>query len=251
MGPRLQPRRFSLASDVGGAAGGRGVSAELAVAGVEWVSPARRRVRGLASSWLTGLAPGTAVPVWWERGSLKAPPAGVPLILVGPGTGVAPLRALLQRRGEERAAALKTAAAAAPDPAVPSLPLPPPSMLFFGCRAPDADFYFRSDWEACLAAGVLAPETGLNAAFSRAAGTPKTYVTDLIRSPPAAPAVWAALAHGGAWVYVSGSARKMPGDVATAFAAVAAAEGGMREADAVAWVRRLQAGGRYWVEAWS
>jgi sulfite reductase alpha subunit-like flavoprotein len=239
-GPRLQPRRFSLASDVGGAHGRGGARAELAVAGVEWVSPGRRRVRGLASAWLAGLPPGASLPVWWERGSLKAPPADVPLILVGPGTGVAPLRALLQRRGAERAAAAAAATG----------PLPPPATLFFGCRSPAADYYFRADWEALLESGVLDPDTGLNVAFSREAGRERVYVTDLMRSAPVARALWAAL-QAGAWVFVCGSARKMPGDVAAAFAGVGVIEGGMSDEDAKAWVRGLQAGGRYWVEAWS
>jgi sulfite reductase alpha subunit-like flavoprotein len=246
LGPRLQPRRFSLASDVRRARRVPESSTtpsttdlDLLIAAVEWTSPCRRRVRGLASTWLTGLRPGTALPVWWERGSLRSPPPGVPLILVGPGTGVAPLRALLQRRAADLASA--TAAGAHP--------LPPPSFLFFGCRAPDADYYFRTEWEAAVAAGVLDGESGLHAAFSRAPGLPKTYVGDAIRA--ASGALWRALVEQGAWVYVCGSARKMPGDVADAFAGVAAAEGGLDEAGAKGCVRRLQAQGRYWVEAWA
>jgi len=247
VGPRLQPRRFSLASDVGGAAGRGGTTAELAVAAVAWVSPARRRVRGLASAWLAALPPGASFPVWWEAGSLRAPPRDVPLILVGPGTGIAPLRAMLQRRAAEREDAQQAG----------SLP-PPPCTLFFGCRSAGADFYFRADWEAARASGVLDPVTGLNVAFSRPEGgggeeeaPRRQYVTDLIRSPPAAAALWAALSSAGAWVYVSGSARKMPGDVAAAIADVGVREGGMGEEEARAWVRGLQAGGRYFVEAWS
>ena len=136
------------------------------------------------------------VAVWVEMGSLRMPrlPA-VPLLLIGPGTGVAPFRAFLEERqamsevqAEAAAAklhwpqlgpcsdadnkegpleavdpAMSSSAVAVPQqldgPAVPPLPpLPPPlaaCCLFVGCRSAQADCYYLEQWQALQAAGVL------------------------------------------------------------------------------------------------
>lgn len=65
------------------------------------------------------------VPLWLEKGSLSLPPADVPLVCVGPGTGVAPFRSMLQQR-----AALQRSQPVAP------------SLLFFGCRYRDKDYLY-------------------------------------------------------------------------------------------------------------
>jgi NADPH-ferrihemoprotein reductase len=66
--------------------------------------------------------------VWIERGSLALPPADVPTICVGPGTGVAPFRSFMH----ERAALLQSGAAVAP------------SVLLFGCRNEAKDFLYAA-----------------------------------------------------------------------------------------------------------
>lgn len=128
-------------------------------------------------------------------------------------------------------------------------PRPAPCTLFFGCRSEAGDFYFRQEWEAMQAAGVLAaPPAGLVTAFSRDTAGSKVYVQHRIRERAAE--VWAAL-QAGAWVYVAGSADKMPAQVAEAFAEAVAAGGGLSGEEAAAYVRRLELTGRYQVEAWS
>lgn len=98
------------------------------------------------------------------------------------------------------------------------------------------------------AQGVLAPAPGgLVTAFSRDQAH-KVYVQDRIRAQGAH--AWAAL-QAGAWVYVAGSADKMPSAVAAAFEAVAAQHGGMQPAAAADFIRRMELTGRYQVEAWS
>lgn len=228
--PRLRPRRFSIAS---WRAEGRSI--DLCVAVVDYRTPHGRRARGLASGWLAGLAPGDTAPAWVEPGSLAPAPETVPLILVGPGTGVAPARSLLQRR-----AALAASADAA------GAPRPPPCHLFFGCRNREADCLYMDEFEGMVERGVLAPD-GLHVACSRD-GASKVYVTHLIKQ--ASSTLWAAL-EAGAWVVVAGSAKKMPADVRAAFEAVAVEAGGMDASGARAWLRRLVAAGRYSVEAWA
>jgi sulfite reductase alpha subunit-like flavoprotein len=229
--PRLQPRRFSAASSLLA----RPACVDLLVAVVEWATPGRRRRRGLCSSWLAGLPEGATVPVWAERGALRMPAdPGVPLILVGPGTGVAPFRAVLQERAAQRQRGL------APPPA--------PCVLAFGCRSAAADFYCRGEWEEMREGGTLGGAGGgLLVAFSRDQEA-KVYVTHRIREHGGE--LWAALA-GGAAVFVAGSADRMPADVAAAFRDVAAQHGGMAEDEAARFVKRMEAAGRYQVEAWS
>ena len=98
------------------------------------------------------------------------------------------------------------------------------------------------------AQGVLAPPPGgLVTAFSRD-GPAKVYVQHRIRERAAE--VWAAL-QAGAWLYVAGSADKMPAAVAAAVEGPAAQQGGLTREEAAAFVRRLELSGRYQVEAWS
>ncbi|KAK9839678.1 hypothetical protein WJX81_005476 [Elliptochloris bilobata] len=229
VGPRLQPRRFSIASSLSA----HPDQAHVLAAVVEYRTPHKRLKRGVATGWLGRLLPHPTlpqVPVWVERGVLRLPPHQVPLVLVGPGTGVAPFRAFLQER----------AAAAAAGEAVA------PSLLFFGCRREAADFYFRDEWPALAAAGALAPD-GLVTAFSRDQPA-KVYVGQRIREHGAR--VWALLQQG-AVVFVSGAAQRMPQDVAAAFQAVATEHGGLAPADAARYVRQLALLQRYFVEAWS
>ncbi|KAL6779182.1 NFR1 [Auxenochlorella protothecoides x Auxenochlorella symbiontica] len=97
--PRLAPRAFSIASSPLAHPG----AAHLTLAVVGWVTPFKRRRRGLCSAWLAGLRPGDELPAWTQRGALRLPPdPATPLVLVGPGTGVAPMRAFLQHREAQR-----------------------------------------------------------------------------------------------------------------------------------------------------
>lgn len=204
--PRLQARAFSIASSPRAHPG----QLHLTVAVVQWTTPYKRQRQvgsialrplddaqivtmppmhhqGLCSSWLASLAPAAPVPVWVSRGSLSLPPPSTPLVLVGPGTGVAPLRSVLHERA---------ALAASGSPVAPSL-------LFFGCRSASGDCYYQHEWEGM--GGVLW-EGRVVVACSRD-GPSKVYVQDKIREHGAS--VWRLL-EGGAHVCVCGSANKMP-----------------------------------------
>ena len=118
------------------------------------------------------------------------------MIMVGPGTGVAPFRGFLQER-----AALKQQGVPVGE-----------AMLFFGCRDPLQDFLYEDELRAFEAAGV----TRLFAAFSREPGKPKTYVQQAIREH--SDEVWRLLQQE-AMVFVCGEASRMAPDVRQAFAA--------------------------------
>lgn len=224
------------------------------------------------------------VPVWVEEGALRLPPvSSTPLLMVGPGTGVAPFRSFCWHRAavrqlqdqQQRQEDWQSVSAASN------------SMLFFGCRTPTADFYYEHEWLQLMQQGALHEQHGLVVAFSRhqpqpdqqqllkvlqksqelhrqgpadspvvqyvngptAPSSGKVYVTHKLHQHGAE--VWQLLSEHGAWVYVSGSAEKMPANVVSAFEEIAMVQGGLSAAAAAKFVRQLELTGRYHVEAWS
>ena len=114
--------------------------------------------------------------------------------MIGPGTGLAPFRAFLQERQLQAAEGKKLG----------------PAMLFFGCRHPDQDFFYRQELEALAAKGLVE----LHVAFSRHGGE-KTYVQDLLRKHRSR--VWELIEAGGAYLCLRRRSRMEP-DVKRALA---------------------------------
>jgi len=222
--PRARPRLYSISN----APDGR--HAHVTAAVVRWTTPLKRLRAGLLTPQLAASCVGDCFAVWTERGALQLPAdAATPLLMVGPGTGVAPFRAFTQAR------------AAAPGG---------PAALFFGCRASAGDFLYADEWAAHSAAGgPLSAESGggFFASFSRD-GAAKSYVTHALRREGSR--VWRLL-QSGAVVYVAGSGGAMPRDVFDALTHVVAQHGGMAAPDAAAFLRRLEARRCYCVEVWS
>jgi cytochrome P450 / NADPH-cytochrome P450 reductase len=152
----------------------------------------------------------------------------LPMIMVGPGTGVAPFRGFLQER-----AALKQKGVPVGE-----------SLLFFGCRDPLQDFLYEDELRAFETAGV----TRLQAAFSREPGKPKAYVQQAIRGQ--GEEVWRLLQND-AVIYVCGDASRMAPDVRQAFAGVFRDRTGASDADAQAWLTGLAATRRYLEDIWA
>ncbi|KAJ1482311.1 hypothetical protein T484DRAFT_1952311 [Baffinella frigidus] len=154
--------------------------------------------------------------------------------MVGPGTGLAPLRAFTQ----ERAAVRRRFAAR-------GVPVPKSGdLLFFGCRKEGEDYLYREEMEGWVADGDL---RHLGVAFSR--DTPaKEYVQDKIRE--AGRLVWEAFEAGGV-VLVSGASEKMPNDVRKALVSVVAAHAPADEEAAEAYMKRVEAQRRYLQDTWS
>ncbi|KAL6761786.1 hypothetical protein V8C86DRAFT_3013104 [Haematococcus lacustris] len=233
--PPLRPRYFSIASSIR-CCGAHPHEAHLLVALVEWRTPCQRIRRGLCSSYLAAAQLGEEVACWVQRGALRMPAdRRLPLLLIGPGTGVAPFRAFLEERQPP-----------APGLAVPGSPAP--CHLFFGCRSASSDFYFQHQWQQLQQQGVLAPAPlGLVTAFSRDQGK-KVYVSHKLMEHGAD--VWGLLEQG-ALVYVAGSAKNMPQGVLGALEGIAQQHGGLSLEAATQFMKQLELKGRYWVEAWS
>ena len=211
----LRPRLYSIASSPKAQPG----KLALTVDRVAYDIAGRHRL-GVASTFLADrAAEGETLPVFIQRAHKFALPANpaTAIIMVGPGTGVAPFRAFLQERHATNAAG--------------------PAWLFFGHQR-RADFLYREEIEAFQAAGTL---TNLSLAWSRE-GAEKVHVQHRMREQ--AGELWTWLRNG-AHFYVCGDAKRMAANVEQTLIAIAAREGDLTDAAATAYVRELKANDRY------
>jgi len=213
---RLQPREYSIASSHNA----NPDEVHLTVAAVRYHSHGRDR-HGVASTWLAdSVSEGDTVPVYVQRNKhfrLPSDPS-TPVIMIGPGTGVAPFRAFVEER-ECRGAGGR-------------------NWLFFGDRRFRTDFLYQTEWQRWLRDGVL---DRLDVAFSRD-GRDKVYVQDRMRENAAELYAWL---QDGAHVYVCGDAERMAPDVHRALIEIVAGEGGLGEEQATDYVKGLQRDRRY------
>ena len=212
--------------------------AHICYAVVEYQPLMQEPRRGVCTSFLASLAPGECLSVWLREGCLRPPPLCAPLLMVGPGTGVAPFRAFVQHRQVALGVTL-----AAEAPAAEALG---PAHLFFGCRRAKEDFLYAAEWVEHLAQGSL---QRMHCAFSRD-GPHKVYVQHLMRQSNTAAALWRLLAMPGVHVYIAGAANQMPKDVRSALHEVAVLQGGLDDEEAAGFLKKLEAQGRLQCETW-
>ncbi|MCF2528759.1 molybdopterin-dependent oxidoreductase [Yinghuangia soli] len=213
---RLQPRRYSISSSP--LADPREVA--LTVSVVRYENAAGRPRKGVCSAFLADAAPGTPIPVHVQRAPHFRPPAdpATPMVMVGPGTGIAPFLGFL---GERRALGHRA-----------------PNWLFFGEQHRATDFYYEDELDAFRRDGTLAR---LDTAFSRDQRA-KIYVQDRMRENGSR--LWSWL-QDGAHFYVCGDASRMAKDVDQALRDIAAVHGGLTSDAAAAYVKQLAADKRY------
>jgi len=152
-----------------------------------------------------------------------------PVIMVGPGTGIAPMRALIQERAHQRT--------------VRQLDVGP-NILYFGCRKAAEDFIYEDELKALQESGDL---TELHLAFSRQQKD-KVYVQHLLQQN--AEETWRYIDTDGAYLYVCGGVR-MGHDVSNALKEIFVAEGGMSADAAKEYLSKLTDEGRFVQELWS
>jgi sulfite reductase (NADPH) flavoprotein alpha-component len=212
---RLQPRLYSIASSPKAHPG----EVHLTVSAVRY-SNGRRHRKGVSSTFLADRASEADVPVFVQKSAHFRPPhhADTPIIMVGPGTGIAPFRGFLHER---RARGDRGR-----------------NWLFFGEQHAATDFYYRDELEAMRDSGFL---TRLDVAFSRDQAD-KIYVQDRMREQGAQ--LWSWL-EDGAHFYVCGDATRMARDVDAALKDVIATHGGMSDEKAAEYVSRLSREKRY------
>jgi len=181
----------------------------------------------VGTSFLASLLVGTQLRICITKGLLALPPyLATPVICIGPGTGVAPARAVLEARMRSGAKN---------------------NTLYFGHRASGKDAHYSREWTALAESGHLTYRVA--ASRDGPEGTRRVYVQDLLRRD--AKRVWRLVHEGGAWVYISGSSNKMPAGVRAALVDIAREEGEMGEEDARAYVAQMERDERLFEECWS
>lgn len=212
----LPPRYYSVASSRAAV----GEEAHLLIGAVRWQSFGRDR-KGVASVDVAERRKaGDRLKVFVKPNTHFRLPADPdrPIIMVGPGTGVAPFRAFMQER---EATGVRG-----------------PSWLFFGARNFTHDFLYQLDWQDWLKSGVL---TRMDVAFSRDQRE-KIYVQHRMWEARRELYKWLA---DGANLYVCGDATAMAKDVHATLLRIVADQSGQDAEGATAWVRGLQQMGRY------
>jgi cytochrome P450/NADPH-cytochrome P450 reductase len=186
--------------------------------------------KGVCSNYLAGRRAGEVVhaTIRETKAGFRLPDdASKPIIMIGPGTGLAPFRGFLQERAARKAKG----------------ETPGPAMLFFGCRHPEQDYLYADELKAFAADGIVE----LHVAFSRA-DAPKTYVQDLIAAQK--DRVWSMI-DAGAITYVCGDGGKMEPGVKAALAAIYREKAGADESAALRWIDDLGTSQRYVLDVWA
>ncbi|EXJ82883.1 hypothetical protein A1O3_06699 [Capronia epimyces CBS 606.96] len=174
---------------------------------------------------------GLRLPVCIRPSTFRLPrdPA-VPVIMIGPGTGVAPFRGFVQERIAQKKAGRSVGL----------------TFLFYGCRSKADDYIYEEVWKE--SEQTLGPNFKMITAFSRAVPGQKTYVQDKLREHAAQ--VTAQLVNHGAYLYVCGDVA-MAKDVNVVLEHIVADKLKLSLPDAVAWVKQLRTTNRYQEDAWS
>ncbi|MFD7522943.1 bifunctional cytochrome P450/NADPH--P450 reductase [Paenibacillus chitinolyticus] len=225
--PPLKPRYYSVSSAPQVQPEEASITVGV-VKGPAWSG--RGEYRGVASNYLAERREGDAIVMF-----VRTPESGfglpdypkTPVIMVGPGTGVAPFRGFLQARSAMRREGTELGEA----------------HLYFGCRC-ESDYIYREELEGYEREGVVK----LHTAYSREEGTPKTYVQHLMKENAAE---LIALLEQGGRLYVCGDGSRMaPGveeEIRQAYANIRQ----VRSNEARKWLYGLQTEGRYAKDVWA
>lgn len=210
----MPPRLYSIASSLSA----HPEEVHLTVAVVRYEGNGRAR-KGVCSSYLAERV-GSTIPCYLHPNkNFKLPEdSSTPIIMVGPGTGIAPFRAFIEER--------KATAARGKN------------WLFFGDRSQSTDYLYQNEWETYQKDSIL---TDLDLAWSRDQDE-KVYVQHKMLEKKEQ--LWSWLGEGAVF-YVCGDASRMAKDVDQALRTIAQEEGSMSEEDASAWVKNLQKEKRY------
>jgi len=235
--PLMRGRQFSIASGGALTQDERGrTRIQLLIAIVDPPSPIIkwRRRYGVCTRYIATLQEYQHINISVQPGFLAVRPEDLqyPAIMIGPGTGVAPMRSLIHQR-------LAWARASNSPQALSQ------DLLIFGCRNPSNDYFFRDEWDRLQHSDALTVLT----AFSRDATRPKQYVQDQIRAN--GERICEALTVRAAKVFVCGASGNMPKGVRQALVEVLMVHGPtMGEEQAEAFFARMEKDGRYKQETW-
>ncbi|XP_061395304.1 NADPH--cytochrome P450 reductase [Musca vetustissima] len=226
--PRLQPRYYSISSS----SKLYPTSVHITAVLVQYDTPTGRVNKGVATSYMREKVPSQGdvkVPVFIRKSQFRLPTKSeIPIIMVGPGTGLAPFRGFIQERQH-----LRDGGKVVGD-----------TILYFGCRKKDEDFIYREELEQYVQNGTLTLKT----AFSRDQQE-KIYVTHLIEQD--AELIWKVIGELKGHFYICGDAKNMAVDVRNILVKILSTKGNMSEPDAVQYIKKMEAQKRYSADVWS
>src|SRR5260221_2417683 len=223
----LAPRYYSISSSPSGDAARCSVTVGVVEAPA---SSGRGIYKGVCSNYLAGRRAGETVhaTIRETKAGFRLPDdASVPIIMIGPGTGLAPFRGFLQERAAQKAKGVSLG----------------PAMLFFGCRHPEQDYLYADELKAFEAGGI----SELHTAFSRTEGL-KTYVQNLVAAQKER---IGSLIENGAIIYVCGDGGKMEPDVKAALVAIYRERSGADAEAGACWIDELGTKNRYVLDVWA
>ncbi|EFN87038.1 NADPH-dependent diflavin oxidoreductase 1 [Harpegnathos saltator] len=214
----VKPRAYSIASSSKTTPN----AIQILVAVVRYKTRLLEPRFGLCSQWLAGLKSNDKVVFWLQKGTFQFT-KDKPMILIGPGTGLAPFRSLFLERAITNKS-LKD------------------YVLFFGCRNKEKDYHCKDDLER------LSKQKDLKVfcAFSRDQEN-KVYVQHIIRQQREL--CWQFLRDGGN-IYLAGNSKNMPNDVRDEFVCLAKETGEMSKEEAEVFIGHLEKSNRYQCETW-
>jgi len=234
--PKMQPRYYSISSSPNKYPNSVHLTAVL----VDYVTPTKRHARGVTTLWLSthraepekNIFP--RIPAFIRRSNFKLPSSiSTPIIMVGPGTGLAPFRGFIQDCNYRRAN----------NPEVK----PGELILFFGCRHPEKDYIYQEELEGYEKDGTL---SRLVVAFSRLDENKKVYVQDKMKESDIPDQIWRLL-ESGAHFYICGDARLMARDVSETLLNIIMEKGSRSREEAQKYVDELQNSQRHLSDVWS
>jgi len=228
--PRLQARYYSISSSPKVHPENIHITAVL----IEYETPTKRINRGVATHNLSNKDPTNGIkhtiPLYVRKSQFRLPSKPkTPVIMIGPGTGVAPFRGFIQERDKQRQQ----------DKCVGE------TILYFGCRHKNEDYLYQEELDEYIKNNTL---TKLHVAFSRDQEE-KVYVNHLLRQNSSE--VWNIIGENGGHIYVCGDARNMARDVHQIIVEICEKEGKMNKADAIIYVKKMESQKRYSADVWS
>ena len=244
--PILRGRQFSIASGgIQKSFKDGGTKFELLVAIVKYRTVMKKIREGVCTRYIAALPEGSEFDVLLQKGGLHITKGEGkrPVVMIGPGTGVAPMRSLVWERlawAEERKRLYQEVGHDAPDHGSSGVG---ENVLFYGCRNREADYFYRNEWQD------LENKAGLRVftAFSRDQKR-KIYVQDLVREQ--ADLVFRLLHQQSGIVYICGSSGRMPQAVREALIEVFERGGPMEREAGEQYLLTMEKDGRYKQETW-